>query len=460
MVLAERSSIEQSYAEARPKGIALFERAKRVVAGGVGHDLRFHSITPTYVVRAEGARKWDVDGNAYVDYSMGNAALLLGYQHPAVVRAIVETAQEGYHYGNDNPRIVEWAELICAMVPSAERVRFLNSGTEATLLALRLARAYSGRSKVVRFEGHYGGWHDLLARGSSPPFDQPMSLGLVPGATDAIVVIPADLDRLEQVLSSDPDIAAVMLEPSGGSWGTVPLTAAFNRDLRAVTQRHATLLVYDEVITGFRYSPGGYQQVAGVRPDLTVLGKIVSGGMPSGAVAGRADIMRLCDQTGDAPHDRFERVWHQGTFNANPVCAAAGIATLQLIRDGQAQAQADRMAERLRAGMERVLDEEGIAAYAYGDASVFHVHLRPAELGPVRSREVLRTQDASTLKGVPGRVIAAYQDQLRLRGMDLLSYNGGVTSAAHTEVEIDESLEAYRGAMSALVEDGVVARAG
>lgn len=458
MVVVEGKCLTEQYAQQRPEGVALFERARYAVAGGVGHDLRFNAITPTYVVRAEGARKWDVDGNAYVDYSMGNAALMLGYQHPEVVRTVVDTAQAGYHYGNDNPRMVEWAELICSMVPSADRVRFLNSGSEATMLALRVARAHSGRNKVVRFEGHYGGWHDLLAMGSQYPFDRPASLGVVKGATEAIVVLPADLDRVEQVLKEDPDIAAVMLEPSGASWGTVPLTPPFNRDLRALTAQHGTLLIYDEVITGFRYSPGGYQQLVGVQPDLTTLGKIVSGGMPSGVLAGRAELMRLHEQTGDPHHDRFARVWHQGTFNASPLAAAAGIATLKLLRDGTAIAHANRMATRLRDGMERILNEEGIAAYAYGEASVFHVHLRPAELGPVKSRDVLRTTDAAILKGVAGKVIAAYQNQLRLRGMDLLSYNGGVTSSAHAEADIDESLDAFRGAVRALAQDGVVAR--
>src|SRR5262249_31874000 len=187
----------------------------------------------------------------------------------------------------------EWAEQIKSLVPSAERVRFTNSGSEGTTLALRLARAFSGREKILRLEGHFSGWHDHVGKGASPPFDVPVSLGIPSGTLETIMVVPADLDRVDQTLAAHSDIGTLMLEPSGGSWGTVPLTHAFNQSLREITRRRGVLLIYDEVITGFRYSPGGYQKLIGVLPDLTVLGKIVTGGLPGAAVAGRAEIMDL-----------------------------------------------------------------------------------------------------------------------------------------------------------------------
>jgi glutamate-1-semialdehyde 2,1-aminomutase len=346
--------------------------------------------------------------------------------------------------------MLEWAELIQRLVPSAERVRFVNSGTEGTMLALRLARAFTGRERVLRLEGHFSGWHDAVGKGAAPPFDQAVSTGIPAATLDTIVVVPADLDRVEVVLRDDPTIAALMLEPSGASWGTVPLSPEFNRGLRELTARYGVLLIYDEVITGFRYSPGGYQGLVGIRPDLTVLGKVVSGGMPGGAVVGRADIMRLFEYTGEPRHDRFGRVAHLGTFNANPLSAAAGIATLRLVADGRPQAHADRMAERLRAGIQAGIDRLGVAGVVYGDSSVFHVYLGARSLAGL---------DAAALKGIPGPVVTAYQRALQVRGLELLSYTGGVTSSAPTEADAEQSVAAFGEAFGALLDEGVLARA-
>ena len=446
------------FAERRPKSRALYAEVRRRVAGGVGHDLRHSPITPIYIERALGARKWDVDGNEYLDFSMGNAALLLGHAHPAVLAAVREALGRGTHFGNDHPAMLEWVALIQELVPSAEQVRFVSSGTEGSMLALRLARAATGRTKLLRFEGHFSGWHDYVGKGVTPPFDAAYSIGIPQAILDTIVIVPADLGAVEETLRGDRDIAAVMLEPNGGSWGTVPLSLEFNRGLRDLAGRYEVPLIYDEVITGFRYSPGGYQRMAGVRPDLTVFGKVMAGGLPGGAVGGRADLMRQFEYTGDARHDRHARVAHQGTFNANPLSAAAGIATLRLASDGSAQAHADRMAGLLRAGMEAILDEVGAAAFAYGDSSVFHVYLQAPRGAPARSRDAVRTLDPAVLKGIPPRVVTAFQKNLQVRGVDLLSYTGGVTSAAHTEADIAQALDAFRETMRVLVADGLVAR--
>ncbi|MDQ6669885.1 MAG: aminotransferase class III-fold pyridoxal phosphate-dependent enzyme [Chloroflexota bacterium] len=457
---ASLSDWVSAFAEQRPRARELYGEARRYLAGGVGHDLRHNPVAPTYIARAAGSRKWDVDGNQYIDYGMGNAALLLGHAHPAVVDAIRAVVERGWHFGNDHPQMIEWAALICELIPSAERVRFTNSGTEGTMLALRLARAFTGRTKVLRFEGHFSGWHDSVGRGAALPFDAPVSLGVPPATLETIVIIPADLDVVEATLRRDRDIAAVMLEPSGASWGTVPLSADFNHRLRELTARHEVPLIYDEVITGFRYGPGGYQGLVGVTPDLSVLGKVVSGGMPGAAVVGRAEIMRLFDYTGEAQHDRYQRVAHLGTFNANPLSVAAGLATLRIAADGAPQQHADRMADLLRCGMGEVLDELEVAGFVYGDASIFHVYLEAYPGSGADSRAALRTSNAAILKGIPGSLVDAFQRNLQIRGMDLLSYTGGVTSAAHSEADIQQSLDCFRGAMRTLVEQRLVGHFG
>jgi glutamate-1-semialdehyde 2,1-aminomutase len=448
----------QTYAAQRPKAQALYAQTRAVVAGGVGHDLRHSPVTPIYIDHGLGSRKWDVDGNEYIDYGMGNGALLIGHAHPVVLDAVRAVIGNGLHFGNDHPRMAEWAALIQRLMPAAEKIRFVGSGTEGTMLALRLARAHTGRTKLLRFEGHFSGWHDYAGKGSGVPFNAPSSAGIPRSTLDTIVVIPADLEIVEDTLRADHDIAALMLEPSGASWGTVPLSHEFNRQLRALLTKHNVPLIYDEVITGFRYSAGGYQRLIDVAPDLTVMGKIMTGGLPGGAVAGRADIMSLFDYTGDAQHDRHERVSHLGTFNANPLSAAAGIATLNLAADGKAQAHADAMAAMLRQGLEQMLDEEGVAGYTYGDSSLFHIYMRAHTGTPIRSRAELHTDDATTLKSIPGKVITAFQKNLQIRGVDLLSYNGGVTSSAHTETDVRQAIGAFRETMRVLRDEKLVER--
>jgi glutamate-1-semialdehyde 2,1-aminomutase len=450
----------ETYATQRPENKNLYAAATRCIAGGVGHDYRHTQPFPLYIQRAAGARMWDVDGNQYIDYGMGNASYLLGHGPADVLAAIHQALDNGLHFGEDHPLQVEWAQLIQQLIPVAERVRFVNSGTEATMLALRLARAFTGRTKVLRFEGHYHGWHDYAAIGAAPPFDASMSAGIPAAVLDSIVVVPADLQVVEDTLRQDKDIAAVILEPAGGSWATIPVSVEFNRELRQLTSRYEVPLIFDEVITGFRYSSGGYQKYAGITPDLSTLGKIVTGGMPGAAIAGRADIMQLFDYTGDAHHDRYERVMHLGTFNANPPTAAGGVATLKQAASGAPQAHADRMAARLRQGMEEILENSGVAGYAYGDSSIFHVYLEAFPGSGAASRDALRTSDPAVLKGIPPHVITALQKNMQIRGAKLLSYNGGVTSAAHTEEDIDQTLESFQGTIEVLLREEVVGRVG
>jgi glutamate-1-semialdehyde 2,1-aminomutase len=455
--------LTQEYASRRPLSQDYYRRARQVLAGGVGHDLRHFEPTPLYIARARGSRKWDVDGHEYVDFLMGNAALLLGHADPEVCEAIAAAASQGTHFGNDHPLQIEWAEWVQRLVPSAERVRFVNSGTEATALALRLARAHTGRHKILRFEGHFHGWHDDLVHGFQPPFDADGSLGIAPQARANLVILPDhDLGRIARVLAEDHAIAAAIVEPSGASWGRVPLSATFLRDLRELTTRHGIVLIFDEVITGFRFSPGGAQQLAGVLPDLTCLAKILAGGMPGGAVAGQADILRLFDQTGNPRHDRHERVAHQGTFNASPLSAAAGLSVLRRVASGEPIRRADALAELLRRSWDHVLERHEVAGYVYGPASTFHVFFEfdPARRAAATTRQDLHTCDAAILKGMPGNLVAQYQRHLRHRGVDIMSSTGGVLSSAHTEEDITRATAAFEETVLALLGDGLVGRLG
>ena len=441
-------TIRETYIRRNPRSAALFPRFQQYFpSGGGGHDGYVADPFPVTIERGQGPRKWDVDGNEYIDYGLGSASLLLGHSHPEVVEALMQAAPAGSHYGSPVEKVLEWGERVCHMVPCADKVRFVGSGAEATALALRIARAYSGKDKIVRWESHYHGWHDYVMPGNLAPFDVPASTGIPKGTVDSVVVLPPDLDALERVLATDNDIAGVITEGSGASYGTVPLAPGFVQGVRDLTRRYGVVMVLDEVITGFRWSPGGLQQVLGLDPDLCTMAKILTGGLPGGAVAGRKDVMSVMEITGDAEHDRFQRVYHGGTFNANPYCAATGNAALRIAATGEMQDTADRMAERLRVGLRDIIDRREVAASVYGESSTFHIYFGG------RSIEGL---DANALKGGSSAIQTNFRQALQVRGVDLMSRTSGVLSGVHTEADIDQSLEAFDGAIQAMIEEGLV----
>ena len=431
----------------------LFDRARNSLAGGVSHQSRYAAPFPKYVERAQGSRKWEVDGKEYIDYAMGSASLLLGHAHPDVVQALTEQAAKGTFFADSHPLEVDWAELIQELIPSAERVRFVGSGTEATMLAIRIARAYSGKNKIMRFEGHYHGWHEFVDLGMSAPYDQPSSHGLLPGTIEATVVVPPDAARVAETLQADSEIGTIICEVSGANYGSVPLPFGFLAALRKLADEHNAVLIFDEVITGFRWSPGGLQARDKILPDLTSMAKIVTGGMPGGAVGGRAEIMRLLDPTHEFK-GRKPGVTHKGTFNGNPLVAASGVAALRHVKTGEPNRLADAAAERLRSGMRRVIEEHQVAGAVYGEASTFHVYFGDgvvdgsvAELG------------AEQIRGIAPEVIYAMRNGLRERGVDLMSHMSGVTSMAHSDADIDQTLEAFEDTLRGMISDQLVGRA-
>ena len=290
------ATLTSAYAAMTPGSAAFARRARELLPSGISHDSRHFDPHPLYINRALGPIKWDVDGNKYVDYFGGHGALLLGHNHPTVMEAVHTALDRGTHFGACHELEVRWAELITQMVPSAERVRFTSSGTEATLMALRLARAFTGREKLVRFRGHFHGWHDHMTSGHTSHFDGTPTAGVTGGVADNVLLCdPNDFDGVTRLFANHKDVAAVIIEPTGANFGRMPVLPSFLRLLRDLTAAAGTVLVFDEVVTGFRVSPGGAQQELGITPDMTTLAKIVAGGLPGGAVTGRKDIMDWLD---------------------------------------------------------------------------------------------------------------------------------------------------------------------
>jgi glutamate-1-semialdehyde 2,1-aminomutase len=428
-----------AFAEANPRSRAAFDRATRVLPGGVTHEGRHLAPFPPYITHARGAHKWDLDNHEYVDYAMGHGALILGHAHPAIVEAVTRQVARGTHLGASHLLEVEWAERIHALVPGAELVRFTSSGTEATLLALRIARVASGRPKVLKFQGHFHGWHDAVMPGQSPPWES-MPPGIPASVAQETVVVPPDLQVVHGTLRGDPEIGTVIIEPSGGSWGTIPLPAGFLRDLRTLTASRGVILIFDEVITGFRWAPGGVQQTSGVTADMVTMAKILAGGLPGGAVSGRRDLLEHVSLTNGG-----QRIHHPGTFNANPLSAAAGIACLDLVRDPALQGRCDRMAADMRAGMNEVLARRGVRGAAYGESSVFHL-VFDAALTPGDPRSITKIS-GQTLK--EQRRVPTVSIAMLLEGIYLFAL-GGFLSAAHSTEDVTRTIAALDGTVRRL----------
>ena len=434
-------TILERYRTLHPKAAALHHRAREVIPGGITHDIRHLNPFSIYIDRASGVRKWDVDGHEYVDYWMGHGALFLGHCHPAVVKAIQGQAARGTHLGASHELEIRWAELVQQLIPSGEMVRFTMSGTEATHLALRVTRAFTGKSKIVKFHGHFHGWHDGVVAGVHPPFEVPLSAG-VPGETlDQVLLCPPNDIKAVETLLERGDVAGVILEPAGGQAGTTPTISGYLHDLRALTRRHGVVLIFDEVITGFRYAPGGAQEYFNVIPDLTTLAKIVAGGLPGGAVCGRRELMSMIAHRGDPAWDRSERVAHAGTFNANPVSAAAAIATLEICAEGALQARANKAGEELRRGLGDAMKRVGVPGAVYGESSIYHVSFegKPGLAGFDRPRRA--------------DLYHLLRCALINEGVDC-SLNHGWVSAMHTEADIAGTVAAYERAFAAMAAEG------
>jgi glutamate-1-semialdehyde 2,1-aminomutase len=452
--MAMPTSLEQ-YIARFPQSRALYERAKGVFRNGITHDARYIRPFPIYITRAKGSHKWDVDGYEYIDYFGGHGALILGHAHPAIVNAVREQIAKGTQYAACHELEIEWAELIKKLLPSIERLEFTNSGTEANMLALRLARAFTGRSKVIRFRGQMGGWYDSLMVGDREPWNTPVSAGLLLGVEASTVSLPVNDEKsLEQALSGR-DIAGLICEPWGSYSGTVGYIPTFLNTVRDLTRKYGTVLIFDEVVSGFRYAPGGVQQVKGIMPDLTTLGKNLTGGLPgAGAVGGRANIIDMLSiKDGDDNWNLHKRIPHQGTFNGNPLCAAAGIAALKILSDGVPQKRASELGSKLRTGMESVMQKKRLTGCAYGERGVVHLYFGDC-----------------ALRNACDRLVCPNSAKVRLASTGLalfinLSLNGVGTvgramdffiSAVHSDPDIDKTVRAFEKSVETLVLEGAL----
>ena len=578
------------------------------------------------MTHGEGPRKWDVDGNEYVDYVSGHGALLLGHSHPAIAEAVSKQMLRGTHLGASTDEEMRWAKAIQALMPSVEKVRFHSSGTEATLMAMRLARAFSGKSKIIKLQDHFHGWHDYAMAGSdrsSPgipetawesmvivpsgdlsavedvlgrnddiaalileptgahygqlPFDTPNYLkglreltlqqGVVlifdevvtgfrasPGGTqgrfgvtpdlttlakivagglpggavggkaeiidmiahrgdpewdnthrvyhpgtftmrlarafsgkskviklqdhfhgwhdyamagsdrsspgipetawESMVIVPSgDLSAVEDVLGRNDDIAALILEPTGAHYGQLPFdTPNYLKGLRELTLQQGVVLIFDEVVTGFRASPGGTQGRFGVTPDLTTLAKIVAGGLPGGAVGGKAEIIDMIAHRGDPEWDNTHRVYHPGTFNANPLSAVAGATALEMIASQPINQQADAMAARLKKGLNELFGKMEVAGHAHGIASMIHVVLADCDC----DREICTMPHSKIKETVGSSATTGLKWGLQNMGVDIMGREAFLVSATHTEREIDETLDAFQNTLAAMRSEGLV----
>ena len=451
------SEILTTYRARTPRSHELYRKATGLLPSGIVHDSRRTLPYGLYGDRALGSHKWDVDGNEYIDYYGGHGALLLGHQHPQVLEAMQKQLGKGLHLAASHELELQWAQLICDMLPSAERVRFTASGTEATQLAMRLARASTGKTQIVRFQTHFHGWHDQVSFGVNDHLDGSAGVGVLREVANSTALVrPNDVADLEQLLATRKNVAAVMLEPIGASSGALPTPPEVLGALREMTRRHNVLLIFDEVVTGFRLAPGGAQGLYGVTPDLTTLAKIVAGGMPGGAVAGRKDILDWLDFEASAAAGR-ERINHQGTHNAHPVSAAAGIATLEIIRSSEVCEKATATAARLRARMNAVLEEEGVPWAIYGEHSFFHIYSNPKGDAIQPTRFDARTLTIDALKGKNEAMLGKLRLAMLNNGVDLKGWRGGIVSAAHTQADVEQTVEAWKRSLRALRKEGVLA---
>jgi len=428
-----------------------FDVAKGVFPTGVTHDTRIMEPFPPYVAHAKGAYKWDVDGHKLIDYFVGHGALLLGHSPDDVVEAVQEQMAKGTHYGACHDLEIEWGQLVQKLVPTAERVRFTGSGTEATLMALRLARLSTGRPKFLKFRGHFHGWHDYVAVGSDPPYDAPGVPGVPDGvAANCVAIPPNDLNLVEEMLNKDAQIGSVILEPTGGHWGAVPIRGEFLKGLRELCTRHGAVLIFDEVITGFRVSPGGAQAFYGVMPDLTSMAKILAGGLPGGALAGRADILAFIE-----PRPGKPKMKHPGTYNANPLSAAAGITALKRVATSEPCRQANAAAVRLRNGLNELFESRDWPMAAYGDFSMVRIvpgysGPRPSTSAGINDGLVPYGGDLDQLDGPKNmKQVFALRQAMLLHGVDLWGF-AGMTSCEHTDAVIDETIRAVEASVEML----------
>ena len=370
----------------------LFEKAKKLIPGGVNSPVRAFQPYPFFTERARGSRIFDVDGNEYIDYCLAYGPLILGHAHPKIAEAVKAQLEKGTLYGTPTEQEVELAELICDVVPSAEMVRLVSTGGEATMSAIRAARGYTGKKKIIKFEGCYHGAHDyvLVQAGSgATTFGMPTSLGIPEETARNTIVVPFnDPDKLEKAVKENKaDLAAVIVEPVIGNIGLVLPREGFLETLREVTENYGIVLIFDEVITGFRLALGGAQEYYGITPDMTTLGKIMGGGFPMAAFAGKAEIMKMVAPSG--------KVYQAGTYSGNPISVIAGLVTLKFLCESGKEfyTKMEKKCEAIVKPLKKTIHESNIKAQINHLSSMFQLFFTET---PVYDYATVKTADSVT----------------------------------------------------------------
>jgi glutamate-1-semialdehyde 2,1-aminomutase len=413
----------------------LFDKAKNLIPGGVNSPVRaFKSVggVPRFINRACGSKIYDIEGREYVDYVASWGPMILGHAHPAVVNAIIEAAGRGTSYGAPTPAEIEMAELISAAFPSIEMVRMGNSGTEAVMSAIRLARAYTGRNRIIKFEGCYHGHADsLLAKAGSgiATFGIPGTPGIPAELASLTMTLPYnDISSVVAAVERYGDeTACIIIEPVPGNMGVILPTSGFLQELRNLTHDRGILLIFDEVITGFRLSYGGYQEIIGIKPDLTCLGKIIGGGLPVGAFGGRRDIMEILAPNGP--------VYQAGTLSGNPLAMAAGIATLKVLRDESFYGNLERKRALVCNQISDCLNEKGIPFQLNSIGSMFTIFFSSEKV----------TDFASAIKSNTERYAKFFRGMLE-NGIYMApsQFEAAFVSAAHTDLDFEKTVDACK----------------
>jgi len=414
----------EKYVSKTAKSKALYERARKVLPAGVSYGIRYFEPYPFYTAKAKGSKLYDVDGNEYIDFWLGHTALILGHNPPTVIDAVKRQLESGTHYGTCHELEIMLAEQVAKMVSSAEMARFSNSGTEANMYATRLARAYTGRSKIAKFEGGWHGGYDALHAGVHYPLNIPESAGLTSGALQDTIVLPFNnLEVVEEKLKNEK-VASIIVEPILGAGGGIPAEEEFLKGLREFCDEKGTLLIFDEVITGFRLAPGGAQEYFGVTPDITVFGKVLGGGFPIGAFCGSRKIMeRLDARVYERPHYSF----HGGTFAANPITMTAGLATLKTLEDGQLINELNRLGDKIRGQLRKIFETNNVNVQVTGTGSIFNTHFTKEEI-----------KDANAASKADKKKLVEYNLKLIENGVFFLPTHAGALCTAHSKADVEK----------------------
>jgi glutamate-1-semialdehyde 2,1-aminomutase len=429
-----------AYRKKTPLSENLFKRAKEVMPGGISHNVHYFPPYPFFIKGAKGSKIWDVDGNEYVDLWMGHYTHILGHRPQIIVEAIERQLKDGIHWGILFEKQVESAELIQELIPCAEMVRFCCSGTEATMYAIRLARAFTGKKIILKIAGGWHGANSDLTFGIKMPYEIEESLGLLPELQQYTKVIPFNdtSGSLEIIHQNKNDLAGIILELVVGEGGFVPATIEYLKMLRSETERLGALLIFDEVISGFRVSLSGAQQRLGITPDLTTLGKIMGGGLPVGAVVGKREILERT-----SPEKKVNKgegiLIGGGTFSSHPLTMAAGLAMLQYLKDyaDEVYPFLETRGIKVREGVQNALRREGINAIVTGIGSLFQTHF------PFRDGVVLNSPHSIHQSTDTEKREIEFRIRMLTKGVHVM-HGGGALSIAHSDEDIGKIIEATR----------------